>query len=163
MNEVIFYGVDFSKAKFYAVKEIPVKLKTGVSRISALFVAELKKYDIQKFMGKTVSGYNFDQVQKNNAGIDETTIVTTVSNHYLSETDIKQIISELPETDKPGLIFIGEMMNKAANQGIFHVVLFAGKTKDILLSRHISGKAAGFGVRNFWAGAVYHILKNWRY
>jgi len=107
--------------------------------------------------------YNFDQVQKNNDGIDESKMLTTAFENILSENDIKQIINELPENDKPGLIFIGEMMNKATFQGTFRVLLFNGTTKDIISSKRVSGKAAGFGVRNFWAGALYRILKSWKY
>jgi len=25
----------------------------------------------------------------------------------------------------------------------------------------MTGKAAGFGFRNYWAGSVYNVMKNW--
>jgi len=43
------------------------------------------------------------------------------------------------------------------------LIAFDIATRKILSKREVSGKAGGFGLRNYWAGSVYNIIKKEMY
>jgi len=60
-----------------------------------------------------------------------------------------------------GIVFIMELFDKTEKKGYgyMHVVFFDIQSKNVLLSTRMSGKASGFGKRNFWINTVYGTLK----
>ena len=57
-------------------------------------------------------------------------------------------------------MFIAESLNKIDTEAYFHVVIINIDSKEVLLSERLRGQPSGFGIRNYWAGAIYEILKN---
>jgi hypothetical protein len=62
-----------------------------------------------------------------------------------------------------GLSFIIESFDKPNARASLWVVFFDIESKKILLSKHCVGKPVGFGIRNYWAGAIRHIMNEIRY
>ncbi|HRD53071.1 MAG TPA: hypothetical protein PKY96_10545 [Flavobacteriales bacterium] len=58
-----------------------------------------------------------------------------------------------------GVVLLAHSMSKPALRGEFVVVFFDAQTKEVLHAEQISGKPMGFGLRNFWAGAVANVIK----
>jgi hypothetical protein len=83
----------------------------------------------------------------------------------ITEAGILEIISSLSTENNgaAGLVFIAETLSKTNQSGTFHVVFFDEATKQIIYSRKVTGKAGGFGVRNYWAASIYSILKKWNW
>ena len=80
----------------------------------------------------------------------------------LNQTDINNIVedynfSNIKQTI--ALVFIVERLDKAKEQAVFWVTLINSRTKEIILTERMIGKPGGFGFRNYWAGAVYDIIK----
>ncbi|MEZ5198923.1 MAG: hypothetical protein R2764_21855, partial [Bacteroidales bacterium] len=58
-----------------------------------------------------------------------------------------------------GIVFIVESFSKKSEMGSFFVTFFDIETKRVLLTERMSGKAGGFGIRNYWAKSYYTVLK----
>jgi hypothetical protein len=163
-KSITFYGVDFSLSKAFGVGESPAMLKNAFDNINMLFTTEAKKYNIYSFFSKDEVVNSFDMVNKLNRDIDEAGINGTNKQYSVSSEEItKHIKAYKTEGTGVALILIAERLDKLDNLGTFHVVFFDKKTKEILLDRVSSAKAAGFGLRNYWASSIYKIMKEWRY
>jgi hypothetical protein len=44
-------------------------------------------------------------------------------------------------------------------EGAFFVTFINMNTKEVLFTERMTGEPGGFGLRNYWAGSVYNILK----
>jgi hypothetical protein len=62
-----------------------------------------------------------------------------------------------------GLVFVAENLNKITQMGSYWVCFFDLGTKEIIDMQLKTGKAAGFGFRNYWAGSAFNVMKNWSY
>jgi hypothetical protein len=165
VKEINFYGVDFSLATAPDVKETPAQFKSGIVRINDLLYREVKKYDFQKYLNKTILVYNFAVTDSNNSNIDANVLTARIVQKEISEADIRQIIAPLSTENEAtvGFVIIAEVLSKVKQSGTFHVVFFDEATKEIVYSRKVTGNAGGFGVRNYWAASIANILKRWNW
>jgi hypothetical protein len=165
MNEpsVTWYGVDFSLARFTNITEDPeIFVKQYFNAINQLVPDEPGKYDIKKYFNKEDANINLDQVTERNGNVDPATLV--VSEPYeISPEDVQSVVRSYNTQDPSGLglVFVAENLNKDDATGSYYVCFFNNGTKDIVDARRITGKAAGFGVRNYWAGSMYNVMKAW--
>lgn len=161
---VEFCGVDYSKAKVIGVQESPSDLKRVFGSINYLFVSESKKFDVEKFFNKSEVTVNIDVVKNNNEEINESGLITNNSSYVLSDSDVSSLISnyKFEKTEGVALVVIAEKLDKGKSVTSFDVVYFDKATKKILLSKKVTGKAGGFGLRNYWAASVYAMMKDWK-
>lgn len=45
------------------------------------------------------------------------------------------------------------------DEAVVYVTVFDIKTKNVLILERMVGKPMGIGLRNFWAGAMKHVIK----
>lgn len=166
MNEpsVTWYGIDFSLAKLTNVSEDPeMFVKQYFNAINQLVSDEPDKYNIKEYFNKTDATINLDQVTERNAKIDHASLV--ISEKYeITPEEVQSAIKSYNTQgqDGMGLVFMAENLNKDSQQGSYYVCFFNVNTRDIIDARRLSGKAAGFGVRNYWAGSVFNVMKAWQ-
>ncbi|MDR2358174.1 MAG: hypothetical protein LBD87_00040 [Prevotellaceae bacterium] len=165
IREINFYGVDFSLATAPDVEEIPERFKGGLIAINDLLYREVNKYNFKKYMGKEILAYNFSVTGNNNEQIDAQQLTARTVREKISDADIRAIISPLSTDNNAtvGLVFIAETLSKARRSGVYHVVFFDEATHEIIYSRKITGRAGGFGVRNYWAASIFNILRTWHW
>jgi hypothetical protein len=162
-KSMVWYGIDFTVAKFTLVTEDPaVIVNQYLKSINALIQSEPDKYDLKKFFSKTEVTMDLDQVNERNAKIDPGTLVIS-DEHKIAPDDVKNVIKQYNSNGKAGLglIFVAENLDKVKQIGSFYVCFFNQDTKEIVDVQRVEGKAAGFGFRNYWAGSVYNIMKGW--
>jgi hypothetical protein len=160
-NDINFYGVDFTVAKTFAVEENIEQVKTCFKGINTLFLTEVKKYDIRKYFKKNVLKTSISEADILNNNITADKLFDNNANYEINANELASHIKSLPvDGDGVGLIFVAELLNKAQNKGTFHIVFFDIKTKEIIESWKAKGRAKGFGLRNFWAGSIYDIIKS---
>ncbi|MBN2275267.1 MAG: hypothetical protein JXK95_13105 [Bacteroidales bacterium] len=163
VNDIIWFGVDFTMAKFTLVPEDPeVIVSKYLPAINKVIIMEPEKYNIREYFDKVNVTNSIDQAIENNAEIDPSTLV--ISNEYkLDPEKINDVLKKYttPEGSGTGLIFIAENLNKATNFGSYYVTFFDIATKKIIDSRRMKGKTGGIGFRNFWASTVYNVMKLW--
>jgi hypothetical protein len=82
--------------------------------------------------------------------------------YSVSKSDINNIVKNYNFSNikqKICLVFIVERLDKPKEQAVVWVTLINSSTKEIILTERMIGKPGGFGFRNYWAGAVYDIIK----
>lgn len=161
-EDVNYYGVDFSKTKTFGAAENGSQFKDAFGRINLLVISEWPKYDPGKFLHKNVAVRDIAPTTAVNNQIDPSGIATSASGYRLSEGDIADMVRGymLKEREGTGLVIIGELFEKPTVLGGFYVVYFDVASREVLSFRQIIGKAGGFGLRNYWAGALLNALKN---
>jgi len=162
-ESVVWFGIDFTMAKFTLVTEDPdIIVSQYLKSINMVILAEPEKYNFNMFFHKSDVIKNIDLANEYNSKINSAELVTT-SEHRIAPEAIKSVIEKYSTKEKSGmgLIFIAENLNKVAQTGSYYVCFFDIATKEIIDSRRMVGKAGGFGFRNYWAGTVYNIMKTW--
>jgi len=164
VKNVNFYGVDFSCANLFGLSESPDAIKSGIEKINQLFITEKKKYDISKYFKKDVIFYCLESTDKNNENFSANKLSSRNEYIELDDSEIQKIINTLScDSGGYGLVLIAENLNKSDKKATYLVVFFDENTKEIIYSKRASGKPGGFGIRNYWAGSIYNLIKNWKY
>lgn len=161
LGDVIFYGVDFSSAKVYGAAETPEQFKKMYKDMNLLFLSEAKKYDVAKHFNINVAKVELSVVNEINKQVNPSDIISNTTNYTFDANTIATKIKMLPLKDQKGtgLVIVAELLNKPANLGTYQIVYFDIESRKVISSCILSGKARGFGLRNYWAGSVYNILK----
>lgn len=171
-DELVWYGVDFSKAKF--VGEISNKEGTGqkpegeikskyIPAWNMIVVYEPNKYNVAKFFKKSHVFNDLNPVIKHNEDIDETKI--TSYNEYKfdkPEETVTQIVASYSAGEKTeglGLVFIVESYNKTKELGTYYLTFFDIASKQIIYAEKNSEIPAGIGLKNYWASTIYKVMK----
>ena len=165
ITSITFYGVDYSLVRVYGASESPTQFRTAFAAINDLCITEPKKYDISKFTGKKLNEISLDAVSEVNHKINLHDLVTTTPDYTLDATQITQAVRRLPikkGAEGTGAVVVAQLLNKADNRGTYELVYFDVATREIIDGITLSGKAGGFGLRNFWAGSLYKALKDLR-
>lgn len=152
------YGVDFAQVKVYAAKESPQQFAEAFEGINMLLITEPQRYDFSKMLGRIVE-MEVEPMIKRNSAADYAGLITLSSKY--EDIDCAELVRSysLPQTEGVGVVLIAKFLDKPNNRGIYELVTFDVATREILSQREVAGKAGGFGLRNFWAGSIYRILK----
>jgi hypothetical protein len=163
-DNINYYGVDFSKTKVFGAAETGNQFKDAFGKINSLVIAEWSKYDPGKFLHKNIDIRDISATTRLNNEIDPLEIITSSSGYTLSEDDVAEMVRryELQEKEGTGIVIIGEILDKSTYMGHFIVVCFDIASREVLHEQKMFGKARGFGLRNYWAGALYDALRGLR-
>lgn len=163
-SNMTWYGVDFSLAKFTMIIDDPEDIVDRyLDAINQLVPNEPEKYDLKEYFNKSEVTIDLNQVAERNSNIDPDALVID-EKHEISLDDVKAVIKSYNTQDHSGmgLVFIAENLNKSSQTGSYYVCFFDNSTKEIIDARRMTGKATGFGIRNYWAGSVYNVMKAWQ-
>ncbi|MCD8267367.1 MAG: hypothetical protein LUD46_02130 [Parabacteroides sp.] len=159
IEELTFFGVDFSQAKVLGADETLSQFKEAFTGINNLFLREPKKYDTAKAFNAKVKT-DLEPSLSLIDGITKDGLFTLEDNYSLSEQQIAGQLAKLNTGDTKGYgaVIIAGLLDKGKNRGTLNVVVFDITTKEIILNRQFTERARGFGLRNFWAYPVYKTL-----
>lgn len=171
-NTIVWYGLNFSKAKMIgqfdqamgagAASGADLKNK-WIPAWNSIILTEPKNFKIKEAFHKDDVFYDVTATEKLNANINSEELMTFNSYKFDdAQKTVKDIIAKLKggeKTEGIGVTFIVESFNKSLDEAVFYVTIFDIKTKNVLIMERIVGKPVGIGLRNFWAGAVKHVLK----
>jgi hypothetical protein len=165
-NESITYlGVDFSDARLIGdpaanAAEIKVKYFGG---INGVVVGEPKKFDLATTFSRAdiPSDLTFVTAQNGKANVDKFISFKSDDAKRFTDATVASIVKGYSFEGKTGvgLLFIVETMNKMQDEASIYVTFLDMGTKKILATERMTGKAAGFGFRNFWVRPISDILK----
>lgn len=126
-----------------------------------LVLAESEKYDIKGMLRESEIDNDIEMIMAINSKTDLKDMESYNTPKY-SKENIKQFVSkyDLGKKEGIGVFFIAECLNKNAEEAYFHFVAINMQTGEILMQERLSGKPKGFGLRNYWAGALYAIIKD---
>ncbi|MDH5365878.1 MAG: hypothetical protein OEW67_02770 [Cyclobacteriaceae bacterium] len=125
-----------------------------------LILDESEKFDIKGMLQKNTISYDIKMIMEVNKN-PSTSDMETYNPKTFTTEDIEKIVSSYPLSEKIGMgvMFITEALNKSAEEAVFHLVALNMGTKQVLVHERFSEVPQGFGVGNFWAGAIYKIVK----
>jgi hypothetical protein len=158
-----YLGVDFSLTKVQGEAITADELHNKFEPINSVITTEQKKYSVADAFKRTTSiNYYVDAVNKVNADADAAKMKTDNISDLGTVTpdDIAKHVKSYNLGSKTGigLVFIMDGMSKTNKEAAMYATLINLSTKKVLLSEKISGKAQGFGFRNYWAYTVYKVL-----
>ena len=165
VDSYVFYGVNFSKCHTFGWGQNPEQTLGALSEINGLFISEMDKYDIRKFLKMNVDNMDVDVSVKQTLNRDPKTLETYNETERLSVDTIKNVIKglELKENKGYGLMIFADFLNKKKQVGIYQYVFFDIASREIVETWEATGEAGGFGFRNYWAKSVYNTLKTNRF
>jgi hypothetical protein len=168
-KEITWFGLDFSKALFVgsftqfaeAGKESSSEIKDKfMPSWNDLVVNEREKFDLKKAYGKENVVYDLDIVTKRNAAVDVSKMTSlNAQADRIKKEDIAKIINQYKTNKKGiGLVYIVDTYSKPDEKGEIWVTFFDIATHKVLIAEKFTGKAGGFGLRNYWAKPVFEVM-----
>jgi hypothetical protein len=170
---ITFLGLDFSQTKFIgdatqfgdagAVTNDDFRDKYAPGW-NELFVDEQKKYDVAKAIDyKNDIPYDLAITEKANEAIKKPDFFSNDMTDYdaLTEDKIDAIVRRYNFQGKTGigLIVFVEGMSKGKKEASAWVAFVDMGSKKVIVAAYKTGKAEGFGFKNYWAKAFLDILK----
>lgn len=167
--KISWLGIDFSHVKLIgdfaqfndAGQKSVVDIKDQYFPAwNKLIVSEQDKYDLKGMLRKENIIYDIDMITNINAKAPVEEMEAQNTPDY-SLTDIEKFIKKLTIKNKDGIgiLMIAESLNKNAVEAYFHFVAINMSTKEILIHERIKSEPSGFGIRNYWAGSIYQVIK----
>jgi len=162
-TKIFFYGIDFTKTKL--IDDVTANENDIVQRqyagINQLAINEPDKFDLKAAFGRTIE-HDITTAVKRNEKVNPDAVKSSTSADFnrFKESDIADIVKTFDADPKNGvgLLFIVESMSKSAKAANIWVTLFDPKTKKVLMTEKMEGKATGFGFRNYWAGSIKDVI-----
>ncbi len=168
-DEVVWYGLDFTKAHCVGTFDqgmgadpadgIELRDK-WIPAWNNLVIAEPQNFNLKRSFRKRHVYYDLASVSQLNKTIDPEELL----NYKETKIGIGTIrgmvkkYSNYEKVDGIGLVFVIENFNKNTKTAGLYVTFFDLATKKVLISEFMSGNPVGFGLRNYWAGAIKDIL-----
>jgi len=158
-------GIDYTHCYFITSMDF-IDADDLLSKTKAwnnLVYTEREKYIEKALEGKNVT-FSADMIKDMNMEIDMESRITNDESLYkhLDPTQAEQIVSNYKIPDDlsgVGLVFIAESYNKPEEAGAYYVTFIDLSTKKVLSTERMTGKAKGFGLRNYWAYTFYKVLQ----
>jgi hypothetical protein len=162
---VTWLGLDFSELKLIKSDETVTESELQNKYFPGwndLILNEPKKFDIAKAIDRDAVDNDVAAVtavnEKAKGGF-----ITTDKNafEHLDNDKVKQMVKKYNLKGKSGigLVFIVESMDKNRKEASIWVTFINMATKEVLLSKPVTGESGGFGFRNYWAGSINKVLK----
>lgn len=129
-----------------------------------LVLRESDKYDISGMVHRDRINYEIDHFMDINAETPASDLeVYNIPEEFTTE-DIQGFADEYEheETEGIGIFLVAELLNKPDKEGCFHFVAINMENNEVLFHKRLVGEPGGFGIRNYWAGSLYHISKEIR-
>jgi len=166
-------GVDFSEVRFIGPAsgwgEVSTKSPTEMRdkyfpEWNSLIVNEWKNFKIEEAVGRVEVDQYLRAVSKSNERSNKKEIFSESISDYqlLDESMVKSIVKHYDFEGKTGLgfVLIAEGMSKGREEASYWATFVDMKTKNVVFTRRITGKAGGFGFRNYWAGSMKSVFKS---
>jgi hypothetical protein len=162
---LVYLGVDFSATKVQGEAATPAEIQSKFEPINSVITTETKKYDVAGSFRRSNVSNDLTAVFKVNAAIKPETIKTdNVADveKGLKPEDISKHVKKYDLSGKKGigLVFIMDGMSKTNKEAYVYATLIDLATKKVLLTERFTGKAQGFGFRNYWAYTIFKVLNS---
>jgi hypothetical protein len=164
-TEITWLGLDFTGTKIIGDKETwakhdPIQLFEAWNQ---LMIKERDKYNVAEALHRDQVKQALEITMNHNSALNVTDLFADVtSNQFKLTPDIIQTIVEsysFKGYSGIGIMFVVETLDKTMAEGALFVTFINLNTKEVLFTERMTGEPGGFGLRNYWAGSVYNILK----
>jgi len=131
-----------------------------------LFITEQKKYNIASAVNRSSVTYAIEITEAANSHSTANYFTDNpTDDQLLTKKKIADLIGNYDFQGKTGLglLFFVEYMDKNQAEASIWVTFVNMETKTVLLTKQETGKAGGFGFRNYWAKSFYNVLSDINY
>lgn len=162
---ITYIGLDFSRVQLVGPDGFtdPVAIQAEYfNKWNNLVLDEFDKYDLKKTFVKQTIDFDLGVVEVLNREVDAANLVINKSAKKLDQSDIANAVSRYNFkgiTNAIAVAFIVESFDKVSELATFHVVFVNTQNNQIIFNEKVTGEPRGFGLRNYWAGALYHALQ----
>ena len=166
---VTWLGLDFSQSRFIGDQ---AKFKTIFNAqnlfdaLNDLMLSEKDKFDVGKMLGKQKLTFKLDVTIAHNSRLDIASLLADSlgTHNHLKPGDIETIVQgyDFEGNSGIGLMFNMESFNKILSEALIWVTFINMDTKEVLFTEKLGQEPGGFGLRNYWAGAIYDMMKRVR-
>ena len=160
--EITWFGIDFSKARMVGSAGFKENYKIQSYYLNvwnSVFIIESDKYNIAKYYGASKVNVSLDIVKMANDSVDAEILVTD-NTYSLSESEVQAEIKKyVGKGEGTGLVYNVEYFSKTEELASIYVVQFDISSGSITKMKKLTGKAGGFGFRNYWLGALEKVMK----
>ncbi len=162
-EKIVFYGLDFTKAKFALPDAKPDEIKKRYFKEwnDAVMTDNGRFNKESSFEKLTVYGDPY-VVEKRNAEVNVADM-TAKGDYAITQQDIESVISNYKDGLKKegiGVVFIVESFSKKKEEGVAHVVFFDIASRKVLLAKKMTGKPGGGGLTNYWVRCFQTMFEN---
>lgn len=164
-TSIVWLGVDFSEARYFGDDKDAVSgdaIKSVFERINDLIINESDKYNLRNAFHNKAISTEIQAVTTVNDATDDSAIVSEDKGDYTRMDDafIQNMVKRYALDSKKGVgvVFIVEGMDKSRPEAAIWVTYIRMSDQSVLLTKRLTGKAGGFGLRNFWASAIHKVL-----
>ncbi|HEX9512909.1 MAG TPA: hypothetical protein VF939_20605 [Puia sp.] len=168
--DITWLGLDFSQVKFIGpatqfkdAGEISnEQFREYTASWNQLFISEQKKYNVAEMVHRPEVKYALDVTNKANSSIKKDFFGNNPNDFKtLDEKKIGDLVKNYDFQGKTGagLLFFVEGMSKGLQEAGAWVTLVDMKSKKVISTTYKTGKAGGFGFRNYWAKSWFNIIK----
>ena len=159
---VTWIGLDFSSARFVPAidfAEVEGDTRTALLKWNNLMEQEPDKFNMGKALGITRCVTNTSFVKDLNEAVTADKLLSREP-YSLDKAKIPDMVNAYKTAgDGVGVVLIVSTFDKTQAMAEYWITFFNMKTHGMLYTEKLMGKPQGFGVRNFWAGSVYSVLK----
>ncbi len=162
---ITYLGIDFSDIKFLgeSAADVDAIKNKWFAAINDVVVNEPKKYDLKKAFQRSDVPSDLSYVSAKNQTADASKIISFKSEDYSRFTPA--IIADKVKgynfggKKGVGLLFITEGWNKNEKEASMYVTLVDMASRRVIFTERMTGKAGGFGFRNFWVHPVLDVIE----
>lgn len=159
-------GVDFTQARLLgdAAANASDIVERHFAGINDVVVNEPKKYDVADAFHRPKGKVTYDvgATNKRNAAANKEALKSDNAADYsrLKPEDITKLVKGYDFGGKKGVgvLFVVEGMSKAEKEAAMYVTVVDMGSRNVLMTERMTGKAQGFGFRNYWAYTVHKVL-----
>lgn len=164
--KIMWLGLDFSEAKLIGDRErlgSESDIRHLMDAWNNLIINEADKYDIARALGKKQVERNIQPTLDHNAGIDALDLLSSSEKDYLHLTreGVGAIVSNynFKGLSGIGLMFNVESFNKINEEASIWATFIDLNSKQVLFTERMTAPPKGFGLRNYWGGAIYGVIE----
>ncbi len=160
---ITWLGVDYSQMKFVGPLDISSSQMDDYAKVlNDLYLREPKKYNLTSAFNKNSISTNLSYIEKANAAMNTDNVASSDSKDMsrFTKESIEKIVKNYHLKESGiGLVYVAEALSKTEESGAYWVTFVDMQKGTVLLTERVTGKAVGFGFRNYWAGSFYGTLK----
>lgn len=164
IDNVEFYGIDFSQCKVIGAKETEPQFKLAFNKINDLLIREAPKYNVSKYIMRPINSIRLKEVGKRNTSM-QSFLFYSKTVQIMPKEELEAYIQSYTFENNEGqaLIVICDILDKFEGVGLYHYVFVDKSDHTILYDVRVSGRSGGFGLRNYWARSFYNSLKKFKF
>lgn len=162
-DDLVWYGLDFSKAKMvggdFGAQPWEIK-ERFFKEWNYVILDQPEKFNLPKFFRKTAVYKDLSAVEARNKEVNEKNLMSYNESEITAE-DIAKVVKQYKGGEKKagtGLVFVIENFNKPSKRATAWVTFFDIATKKVLLTKKMSAEPSGYGLRNYWIGAIFRMM-----